>query len=135
MDKAGNLYGTTYGCGSSGQGTVWRVSKKGKETILHSFAGGSTDGCQPSAGVVLDSKDNLYGNTSGCGANGYGAVWELSKKGKLTLLHSFDYSDGDYPQGELLRTAKGELFGTTVWGGDLSGCNGGGCGTVWSYVP
>jgi uncharacterized repeat protein (TIGR03803 family) len=137
MDKAGNLYGTTSACGSSYLfGTVWKVSRKGKETILHSFAGGLSDGCNPSAGVVLDSEGNMYGNTNRCGAYRYGTVWELSKDGRLTLLHSFDLSDGADPVGELLRTAKGELFGTTWEGGSSgSGCYGYGCGTVWSYVP
>jgi uncharacterized repeat protein (TIGR03803 family) len=129
MDKAGNLYGTTYACGSSGDGTVWKVSKKGTETILHNFAGGLSDGCHPYAGVVLDSKSNLYGDTSGCGVNTYGTVWQLSARGTLTLLHSFDRSDGYTPFGELLRTAKGELFGSTYGGGSYD------YGTVWSYVP
>jgi uncharacterized repeat protein (TIGR03803 family) len=128
MDKAGNLYGTTVFCGAYNYGTIWKVSKKGKETILHNFAGGSPDGCNPQAGVVLDSKDNIFGDTGFCGAYGYGTVWKVSKKGLLTLLHSFDYSDGYFPDGELLRTAKGELFGTTYMGGTD------GYGTVWQIA-
>lgn len=133
MDKAGNFYGTTSGCGASGYGTVWKLSKTGKETILHSFAGGASDGCGPTAGVVLGPDNNLYGTTQGCGASNYGTVWELSAKGKLTLLHSFGDSDGAYPIGEVLRNAKGVLYGTAS-GGGINGC-GFGCGTVWSYVP
>jgi len=129
MDNAGNLYGITGSCGSSDVGTVWKASHKGAETILHNFAGGTSDGCNPLAGVVLDSKGNLYGNTEACGAYGYGTVWKLSAKGTLTLLHSFDDSDGEWVVGELLRTAKGELLGTTYQGG------GDGYGVVWSYVP
>jgi uncharacterized repeat protein (TIGR03803 family) len=129
IDKAGNLYGTTEFCGSSDHGTVWKVSPDGTETILHNFAGGKSDGCEPIAGVVLDSKGNLYGNTQLCGAWNYGTVWRLSTKGKLKLLHSFAYSDGAFPIGELLRTATGELFGTTNAGGSSY------YGTVWSYVP
>jgi uncharacterized repeat protein (TIGR03803 family) len=128
IDKAGNFYGTTEGCGSSNGGTVWELSKRGTETILHNFAGGYSDGCSPFAGVVLDSKGNLYGDTLECGAVDDGTVWELSN-GTLTLLHSFDSSDGALPVGELLRTAKGELFGTTEFGGTY------GRGVVWSYVP
>jgi uncharacterized repeat protein (TIGR03803 family) len=130
-DKAGNLYGITYKGGTYDLGIVWEVTKKGKETILHNFAGGTSDSCNPVASVVLDSKDNLYDN-SGCAAYGYGAAWELSKKGTLTLLHSFAGSpdDGAGPFGaELLRTAKGELYGVTLEGGTA------GYGTVWSYLP
>jgi uncharacterized repeat protein (TIGR03803 family) len=128
-DNAGNLYGTTNGCGSTGNGTIWKVSNKGKETILHNFAGGSSDGCYPYGGVARDTKGNLYGVTYACGANGYGALYKLSTSGRLTLLHSFDYSDGILPIGEVLRNGKGTLYGTTYMGGTY------GYGTVWSYVP
>jgi uncharacterized repeat protein (TIGR03803 family) len=131
-DKAGNLYGTTSACGSRKSGTIWKVSKEGKETILHNFAGGTSDGCNPEAGVVRDAKGNLYGVTTGCGANGYtaGTLYKLRARGKLTLLHSFEWwPDGVVPFGEVLRTTKGTIFGTTSVGGGY------GYGTVWSYVP
>jgi uncharacterized repeat protein (TIGR03803 family) len=134
QDRFGNFYGTAVGCGSSNHGTIWKVSKKGKETILHNFAGGTSDGCGPSGGVTWDSKGNLYGLTYSCGANGGGALYKLSAKGKLTLLHSFDGSDGYNPVGDALRTAKGTLYGTASQGG-TGDCYGAGCGTVWSYVP
>jgi len=137
MDKAGDFYGTTSGCGSYYYGTIWRVSKTGKETILHNFAGSPSDGCTPYAGVSRDPKGNLYGVTTACGANYYfGTVYELSAKGKLTLLHSFDGADGQLPLGEVLRTSAGALFGTTYYGG-TSNCRiyYSTCGTVWSYAP
>jgi uncharacterized repeat protein (TIGR03803 family) len=135
-DIAGNLYGTTGYCGSHDDGTIWKVSRGGKETTLHQFAGGASDGCNPVAGVSRDSKGNLYGVTSGCGAHGnYGALYELSASGKLTLLHSFDGSDGTYPYGEVLRTTNGKLFGTTYAGGNNNCPAQYGCGTVWSYAP
>ncbi len=59
LDTAGNLYGTTYKGGASNYGTVFKVSKAGKETVLHSFAGGSADGCNPGGGLILDAKGNL----------------------------------------------------------------------------
>ena len=133
-DKAGNLYGTASEGGFTGNGTIWKVSKTGEETILHNFAGGSSDGCRPVAGVVRDSQGNLYGVAMGCGAYGYGALYELKTEGGLTLLHSFDDRDGDQPASEVWRTAKGELFGTSELGGDRN-CSGDACGTVWSYVP
>ncbi len=129
-DKHGNLYGTTSYCGSKNDGTIWKVSEKGKETILHNFAGGSSDGCFPYGGVARDPKGNLYGATYSCGAHSYyGALYELSASGRLTLLHSFDKSDGRYPSGEVLRNATGTLSGTTYEGGTDN------YGTVWSYVP
>lgn len=135
QDKAGNLYGTTSACGSKGYGTIWKVSTTGKETIVHNFAGSPSDGCGPWAGVTRDSKGNLYG-VAGCGANSYGALYKLGPRGRLTLLHSFDGIHGRYPYGEVLRTSKGTLFGTTYVGGTGNSCQPyGSCGTVWSYVP
>lgn len=134
-DEAGNFYGTTSMCGpDDGFGTIWKVSKTGKETILHSFAGGTSDGCFTHAGVTRDSKGNLYGVAYWCGANGWGALYKLNACRRFTLLHSFDKSDGFNPVGEVLRTDKGMLFGSTQQGG-TGDCNGLGCGTVWSYVP
>jgi len=133
QDKAGNLYGTTYGCGSMNYGTIWRVSKTGKETILHNFAGGTSDGCYAGIGVAMDSKGNLYGVADRCGASNYGVLYELCAKGKFTVLHSFGGDDGIIPYGEVLRTAKGTLFGTTYLGPHNDSTWG--YGTVWSYVP
>jgi uncharacterized repeat protein (TIGR03803 family) len=135
QDNAGNLYGTTEFCGSnSDYGTVWKVSKEGKETILHRFTG-TSDGCYPYAGLARDAKGNLYGVAYGCGAGkseNWGALYELSARGRFTLLYSFGTgSDGVWPVGEVLRTTNGTLFGTTAYGGTY-GLYG---GTVWSYVP
>src|SRR5580704_16039209 len=63
FDAAGNLYGTTEGGGASGNGTVFKLSKTGHETVLYTFAGG-TDGSVPAGGLVPDQAGNLYGTTS-----------------------------------------------------------------------
>ena len=132
-DKDGSLYGTAGSCGSNNYGAIWKVSKTGKETILHNFAGGSSDGCGPSGGLDRDVNGNLYGVTYSCGAKGWGTLYKLSAKGNLTLLHNFNRLDGA-PVGEVLRTCNGTLFGVTPEGG-TSDCGGGNCGTVWKYVP
>ena len=136
MDSAGNLYGTTESYPSCllNEGIVWKVNRKGVETIVHRFTGGASDGAYPYAGVVLDSKGNMYSVTPGGGANNDGIIYQLSKSGKLTVLHSFDNSDGDGPIGEVLRDANGALYGTTYVGGSGK-CSYYGCGTVWEYVP
>lgn len=54
-------------------------------------------------------------------------VYELNKKGTLTVLHTFSgYPDGSYPFGGLIRDARGDLYGTTEQGGSS-----GAYGTVW----
>jgi len=123
---AGNGYGTTFeggsGCYSYGCGVVYEVDSAGKESVLYSFSGGS-DGGNPQGGSLLDSQDNLYGTTvnggSGCPFLGCGVVFMVSPAGQETVLYSFQGVDGDgaHPTGELLRDAKGNLYGTTTSGG------------------
>jgi uncharacterized repeat protein (TIGR03803 family) len=125
MDKQGNIYGTTSSCGASKLGTVWKLNKNGKETVLHSFAGGASDGEYPLAGVIMDADGNLYGSTETGGAANVGTVYKVSKTGTETLLHSFDGVDGKYPYCGFVQNARGTIFGTTQNGGTI------GYGTVW----
>jgi uncharacterized repeat protein (TIGR03803 family) len=141
QDAEGNLYGTTYAGGANGAGTVFKLSRTGKETVLYSFGGEDySDGANPGAGVVEDAERNLYGTTTsggfyGCDATpGCGIVFKLSPTGKETVLYRFrgvDYDDGDGPSG-VIRDANGNLYGTTFTGGS-GGCQRRetGCGTVF----
>jgi uncharacterized repeat protein (TIGR03803 family) len=130
MDKQGNLYGTTELCGSSGDGIVWKVSKEGKETVLHNFTG--ADGEEAFAGVIMDAEGNLYGTTGYGGSSGQGVVYKLSKTGKETVLHSFTGgADGGRPLGGVIMDAKGSLYGTAANGGSSIGSP----GTVWKLTP
>ena len=72
----GNLYGTTYGGGTSNGGTVFRITNQGTLTTLYGFCGlpKCIDGDQPSAGLTLAVDGNFYGTTLSGGANGWGAV-------------------------------------------------------------
>ena len=54
----------------------------------------------------------------------------------LTTLYSFTgSSDGGWPAGDLIPDAKGNLYGTTLLGGDLTCNDGSGCGTVFKLSP
>lgn len=121
LDSQGNLYGTTWGGGTSGAGTVFKVDPSGNETLLHSFTN-IPDGASPRAGVVLDAQGNLYGTTSGGGGpEGYGTVFKVDPSGNESVLHSFDdpypSSDGIWPFSGLVADGQGNFFGTTEWGG------------------
>jgi uncharacterized repeat protein (TIGR03803 family) len=140
-DAAGNLYGTTRAGGKFGWGTVFKLDKTGKETVLHAFTGGA-DGNAPWEGVIRDSAGNLYGTTlyggdvtcSAGGFNGCGVVFKVNKSGKLTVLHTFEggMNDGAAPIAGLVQDSSGNLYGTTVDGGALSCLNGDfGCGVVF----
>jgi uncharacterized repeat protein (TIGR03803 family) len=77
-DANGNLYGTTeYGGGNPGSGTVFKMSKTGKEKVLYTFTGGA-DGSLPVAGVIRDEQGNLYGTTAAGGAGGAGVAFEVT---------------------------------------------------------
>jgi len=114
-DKFGNLYGVTYGGGAYGYGVLYELSKKGTLTVLHSFTGGTSDGCHPYGSVAQDNGGNLYGTTYQCGSNNYGTIWKVSKKGKETILHNFagGASDGCNPYAGVARDSKGNLYGVT----------------------
>jgi uncharacterized repeat protein (TIGR03803 family) len=134
MDAKGNLYGTTSEGGTSGYGAVFKLTKAGKETVLYSFCPEgypcTDDGASPYAGLVMDAKGNFYGTTGSGGTSGYGTVFKLSKSGKESVLYSFTGLDGENPYlGFLLMDAKGNLYGTTSYGGSD------GYGTVWKLTP
>jgi uncharacterized repeat protein (TIGR03803 family) len=138
FDQKGNLYGTTYSGGGNGAGAVFKLTPKGRETVVYSFCaqGGSkcTDGAGPSAGLVFDQKGNLYGTTLGGEApRSDGVVFELTPEGKETVLYSFCWqdncTDGQNPYAGVVFDPKGNLYGTTASGG-ASDCFGYGCGGV-----
>ncbi|HTT04784.1 MAG TPA: choice-of-anchor tandem repeat GloVer-containing protein [Steroidobacteraceae bacterium] len=115
----GNIYGTTLKGGTSNIGTVFAITPGGTETVLHAFAGGSSDGASPYAGLVEDGDGNLYGTTSAGGISGYGTLFEISRSGTETVLHSFapGSSDGEQPWAGLILGSDGNLYGATVAGG------------------
>lgn len=138
----GNLYGATQFGGSSGCGIVYSLSPgpvgwAWEETMVHDFANSSQDGCNPSGGVVFDSRGRLYGTTSGGGALGQGTVYELtrSKDGSYEqdVIHNFSGADGSQPLATLTIDENGNLYGTTFTGGNLTACFAG-CGTVFELT-
>jgi uncharacterized repeat protein (TIGR03803 family) len=124
-DKAGNLYGTTVAggdttCNLYGCGTVYKLDKTGKETVLHKFHG-SPDGESPEALLVEDAEGNLYGTTLEGGDFGYGTVFKLDRTGRETVFHSFGGSgDGKLPYASVIRDTAGNLYGVTAGGGPFA---------------
>ena len=124
------LYGTTYGGGPSGNGTVFGINTNGTGfTNLHSFSaltlpcagwsGTNGDGVNPYAGLVFSS-GALYGTTSGGGPSAYGTIFALQTDGSgFTNVHNFTDSqtDGAFPYAGLV-TSGNTLYGTTYLGGN-----------------
>jgi uncharacterized repeat protein (TIGR03803 family) len=142
FDKSGNLYGTTTAClGQRKGGTVFKLSPGQSgwtETVLYSFPTSGADASIPAGGVVIDRKGRLFGNTVFGGANGYGAVFELvptaGGRYKESVIFSFNVYDGFSASSTPVRGPGGNLYGTTVAGGDLVACPLVGCGTVFEMA-
>jgi hypothetical protein len=164
---AGNclLLGALMGCGAvyelsppMRQGGGWT------ETIIYSFPDDTVGGYVPWGDLVFDDKGNLYGATDFGGGHGTycdpfysycGTVYELSPPaqpgGAWTekMLHGFAgnapkgaaiVGDGANPNGGLILDKAGNVYGTTLWGGNTLGeCKGvqgsAGCGTVFELSP
>jgi hypothetical protein len=136
--------------------SVSALAANPKLQTLHSFTGG-TDGASPVASLAPDASGNLYGTTMSGGTNidclgtgqiGCGVVFELSLPKvvggvwKETILYRFSGgADGARPYAGLVFDEAGNLYGTTIEGGDLSnaGCSNGrsnlGCGVVFELSP
>jgi hypothetical protein len=125
---------------------------------LHSFCSQSncSDGAGPGAyaGLIMDGAGNLYGTTSGGGANsggafaggnGGGTVFQLTRSGtgwRENVLYSFcsqlvgqDCTDGVTPYAGLIMDASGNLYGTTFSGGATIYGGGFGSGVVFELTP
>ena len=150
--KSGLFYGTTYGGGSAGYGTVFQLTPPAPPSItwtekpLWSFLGSPSDGANPLAGVTFTSKGALFGTTYAGGGVGWGTVFELTQSAGVwseSVLHSFNGApssagggsacgtsgdptpcDGGAPAGNVLVNATtGVLTGTTTLGGNPTACN------------
>src|ERR1019366_2988376 len=87
-DANGNFYGATEG-GGVADGTVFKVSPDGGETVIYNFEFANNDGSFPEDGVIIDAQRNLYGTTLYGGSANLGTVYKISPAGSETILHSF----------------------------------------------
>ncbi|HEY2444645.1 MAG TPA: choice-of-anchor tandem repeat GloVer-containing protein [Rhizomicrobium sp.] len=140
VDNSGDFFGTTFGCGKHGFGTVFELMPNGTESPLYSFRGGR-DGLYPVAGLIIDSQGNLYGTTQyggvigpcSDGFGGCGTIFRLAPDGTKTELYKFKGPPGDgyRPAGNVIMDASGNLYGTTSWGGRAGCFADEGCGLVF----
>jgi uncharacterized repeat protein (TIGR03803 family) len=115
----GNFYGASYSGGASSVGAVFKMAPDGTVTTLHSFAGATTEGSNPYAGLLIGADGNFYGTTYFGGAKQGGSVYKVAPDGTYTQLASFDSDKkGPYfPYAGLVQTADGTFYGTTLRGG------------------
>lgn len=134
-----DLYGAATG-GGAGYGTVFKISSGGRFSTLHRFT--FTEGTYPN-GVIQASDGDFYGTaysggTGECNNNGNqpgcGTVFRMTPDGKVTTLHSFNGTDGEYPASGLIQATDGNFYGTTNGFGEGAVCEGD-CGTVFKITP
>jgi hypothetical protein len=160
IDQRGNLYGTTLLGGgknsvdSDGSGIVFKLTPDQTntvwtETVLYRFcqSRGCADGRRPIAKLVFDYTGNLFGMTQYGGSIGNGTVFELipgrpaSRPWTLKVLYRFcsqrGCADGKNPRAPsgLVLDSKGNLYGTTVTGGNPGGDRKTGYGVVFELTP
>lgn len=126
-----SLYGMTSAGGASSGGTVFKIDTDGSNfALLHSFAGGSSDGIKPDDSLTWDGAATFYGTTYNGGASNGGTLFAMAIDGSsFSLLNSFTGTpDGSSPNGTLLISGS-MLYGTTYLGG--TGSN----GTIFSFAP
>jgi uncharacterized repeat protein (TIGR03803 family) len=122
FDANGALFGTTFGGGSHGAGTVFTIDSSGTLRVLHNFCsvGNCLDGVQPGA-LLLGKDGNFYGTTAAGGKNQAGAVFRMTPTGTFTRLYSLCSeklcADGDEPTPRLAQGQDGNFYGTTQLGG------------------
>ena len=143
----GNLYGTTSigganTCGSASNscGTVFKMTKSGGVTILHSFGASASDGIAPLGTLIKGPDGAFYGLTSSGGGGrcgwlyGCGTIFRITTTGALSNLYAFslDSREDGYGPSALIIGRDGNFYGTTISGGSNQ-CDA--CGTVYRLTP
>jgi uncharacterized repeat protein (TIGR03803 family) len=118
--RDGDLYGTTNDGGSSGHGSVYKVTTDGILTVLYNFCSqpNCLDGYYPFAPLVVGEDGNLYGTTQNGGPDGIGTVFKITPGGAFTVLHGFHGFDGSSPNAGLVLASDGNFYGAAALGGD-----------------
>ena len=145
VDSKGNLYGTAENGGANDAGVVFKLSPPASgtqwtETVLHNFGGSLFEGSTPVGSLVFDAAGNLYGTTETGYLGASGTAFKLTPpaSGTLwteTILHAFanNTTDGGNPESGLVFDAQGNLYGTTIFGGNAINFTSG--GTIFELSP
>src|ERR1039458_9610737 len=124
------------------------------QTFTTLFSFNFSDGNLPIGGLVQATDGNFYGTTATGGLNrckvhrthsdpngvnnGCGTIFKITPRGALTSLHTFDGTDGEYPESGVVQGVDGNFYGTTQAGGTDTSCDYGfisGCGSIFKITP
>jgi uncharacterized repeat protein (TIGR03803 family) len=124
--RNGNLYGTTaegggvVNGGPGLYGTVFELKLDGTLTSLYVFCvtGYPTcpDGEYPVGQLVQAADGTFYGLTNGGGTGHFGTIFNMTPSGQLTTIHTFEGTDGGFPEG-IMQASNGAFYGSTEFDG------------------
>jgi uncharacterized repeat protein (TIGR03803 family) len=115
--KDSAFYGITYGGGSFGYGTIFKITTAGVFTVLRHM-NRPTDGGQSYSSLVEGTDGNLYGITYAGGTFDFGTIFKITKAGVFTVIRNLKATtDGSYPQGDIMQATDGNLYGSCYSGG------------------
>ncbi len=145
LGTSGTITGAAETISSSNPcGEVFRLEADGTVKVLHHFGGaGGVSGCGPETGLV-DMGGTIYGTTADGGdltcANGNvncGVLFQISKTGVYSVVHTFTGLDGGQIEDELTKGNDGSVYGVSKVGG-TGPCEENypfGCGVIFKYTP
>jgi len=119
--KDGHIYGVTERGGASNGGAIYRWTSGGTWELLHSFQETGLPGWHPNSGLVQVADGAIYGTTYEGGENGNGAFYRFDPDTRtVSVVKAFgsELADPRHPRGELLLARDGNLYGTTIYGGE-----------------
>lgn len=105
----------------SPNGASWTFS------VQWAFSDEGSGGHDPSGPLVFDANGYIWGTTGGTGCCGWGTVFQLTPASgggwSENVLYYFEETgDGANPDTGLIFDAQGNVYGTTLRGGNLSDC-------------
>ncbi|HSY64169.1 MAG TPA: choice-of-anchor tandem repeat GloVer-containing protein [Terriglobales bacterium] len=141
FDSAGALYGTTYQGGTFNVGSVFQLQPSKstwKYKVIHNFNTQNGGAGYPLGGITQGANGYYYGTTYYGGfAYNAGTIYRLFQARNVwvgqNVFYFLEGGDGIYPDSSLAMDAKGNMYGTTYYGGSGEACSGG-CGTVYKLT-
>jgi uncharacterized repeat protein (TIGR03803 family) len=114
----GNFYGTAYGGGSFGYGSVFVMAPDGSLNTLYTFTDGK-DGALPISPPVEGEDGYFYGTTCPKCNNqgGYGSIYKIGSTGGFTRLYKCDDTHCNSPTAPLVQATNGTFYGVSQEGG------------------
>jgi uncharacterized repeat protein (TIGR03803 family) len=118
LGSDGNLYGTTYGGGANGFGTIYKISPDIPHPFASVYSFTASTGVFPHARLLLAHDGNYYGTTESGIPGGFGTVFQMTPAGQVTSIYQFP---GAYCDAPLIQDESGNFYGVTIDGGTYGG--------------